>query len=156
MAVGDATSVQAKTGAGFKLFYDATGTMTDPSSPTPAWTQIEGMKSGALPSPDKPEIDVTTTDDTVKAYIPGIGSIADLSLELNFYPENEVHQKLVSEVLYEENPRYWKIEGATMTFTFMGYLKSASASFGVDAALTLPLTLKVTTEPKVTFTTAGA
>lgn len=149
MAFGDATSVQAKTGYGFKFYYDAMAG-TDPST-VQTWTLIEGMKSGALPSPDKPEIDVTTTTDDVKAYIPGIGTINDLSIEFNFYPENDVHQDLVENVLYNDTPRPWKIEGAGMVFTFMGYLKSANVSFGVDAALSMPLTLKVTTKPEVTW-----
>lgn len=149
MAFGEATSVQAKTGYGFKFYYDATAG-NDPSVVS-QWTLIEGMKSGALPSPDKPEIDVTTTTDNVKAFIPGIGTINDLSIEFNFYPENEVHQDLLENVLYNDNPRPWKIEGAGMVFTFMGYLKSANVSFGVDAALSMPLTLKVTTKPEVTW-----
>lgn len=149
MAAGEATSVQAKTGYGFTFSYDkAKG--TDPSA-VETWTVIEGLKSGALPSPDKPEIDVTTTLDKVKAYIPGTGSIADLSLEFNFYPDNAEHQALVKTILYDETPIPWKIEGAGMTFTFLGYLKSANVSFGVDAALTMPLTLKVTSKPEVTF-----
>lgn len=149
MAFGDPTSTQAKTGYGFKFFYDPQGS-PDVSSVT-EWTHIEGMKSGSLPSPDKPEIDVTTTTDDVKAYIPGIGSINDISLEFNFYPQNAVHRDLMENVLYDDTPRPWKIEGQGMVFIFMGYLKSANVSFGVDQALSMPLTLKVTTRPAVTF-----
>ena len=149
MAFGDPTSTQAKTGYGFKFFYDPQGS-PDVSSVT-EWTHIEGMKSGSLPSPDKPEIDVTTTTDDVKAYIPGIGSVNDISLEFNFYPQNAVHRDLLENVLYDDTPRPWKIEGQGMVFIFMGYLKSANVSFGVDQALSMPLTLKVTTRPAVTF-----
>ena len=154
MALGDATSVQAKTGQGFEFYYDAAGNATVESVTT--WTKIEGMKSGALPSPDKPEIDVSTTDDTVKAYIPGLGSIADLSIEFNFYPDNAVHQNLVRTVLYNDTPRPWKLVGQGMTVTFLGYMKSANVSFGVDAALTMPLVLKVTTKPTVVFNSTPA
>lgn len=162
MAKGDATSLQAKTGYGFRFWYESKTAGSDgklPDSPSTAtsvsFVEIEGMKSGSLPSPDKPEIDVTTTTDKVKAYLPGIGQINDLSLEFNFYPENTVHQDLVKNVLYDDNPRWWKITGQGMTFVFLGYLKSANVSFGVDAAVTLPLTLKVTSDPQVTFP-AGA
>ena len=154
MALGDATSVQAKTGQGFEFYYDAAGSATVESVVT--WTKIEGMKSGALPSPDKPEIDVSTTDDTVKAYIPGLGSIADLSIEFNFYPDNAVHQNLVRTVLYNATPRPWKLVGQGMTVTFLGYMKSANVSFGVDTALTMPLVLKVTTKPTVVFNATPA
>lgn len=152
MAYGDATSVQAKTGQGFTFYYDPDG-HADVESVV-SWVKIEGMKSGALPSPDKPEIDVTTTDDAVKAYIPGLGSIADISLEFNFYPGNTVHQDLVRNVLYDESPRPWKIVGQGMVFTFLGYMKSANVSFGVDAALTMPLVLKVTSKPDAVFDSA--
>lgn len=150
---GEATSLQAKTGYGFKFFYEplAQGASSASTPENIEWEKIEGMKSGALPSPDKPEIDVTTTEDEVKAYLPGIGSVNDLSLEFNFYPQNSVHQDLVQNVLYDDTPRWWKIEGQGMVFIFLGYLKSANATFGVDAALTLPLTLKVTSKPNVTF-----
>ena len=147
MSVGEATSVQAKTGQGFSFYYDADahGAVNE----VVTWTKIEGMKSGALPSPDKPEIDVSTTDDLVKAYIPGLGSIADISLEFNFYPDNTVHQDLVKNVLYNDTPRPWKLVGQGMTVTFLGYMKSANVSFGVDAALTMPLVLKVTEKPTI-------
>lgn len=157
MARGDATSLQAKTGFNFRFYYEkitegGTGA-SDPSDVT--FVEIEGMKNGSLPSPDKPEIDVTTTTDQVKAYLPGIGTINDISLEFNFYPQNDVHQDLVKNVIYNDTPRYWKITGQGMTFIFLGYLKSASATFGVDAALTLPLTLKVTSKPDVEFGTVS-
>lgn len=149
--LGLATSQQAKTGYGFS-FYIGTGTDLE----TATWQLIEGMKSGSLPSPDKPEIDVTTTADAVKAYIPGTGSIADINIEFNYYPSNSVHQNLVSTVLYTETVRPWKIVGQGMTFKFFGYMKSANVSFGVDEALKMPLVLKVTTKPVLTFSGAGA
>lgn len=154
MARGEATSLQAKTGYGFRFYYEkktVAGARTASTYETVDFVEIEGMKSGALPSPEKPEIDVTTTTDRVKAYIPGIGSINDISLEFNFYPENDVHQDLVTNVLYDDDPRWWRITGQGMTFIFLGYLKSANASFGVDAAITLPLVLKVTSDPCITF-----
>lgn len=158
MAKGEATSLQAKTGYGFRFYYEKiTANGTGASSPEDVtFVEIEGMKSGSLPSPDKPEIDVTTTTDQVKAFLPGIGQINDISLEFNFYPGNEVHQDLVQNVIYNDTPRYWKITGQSMSFIFLGYLKSASATFGVDAALTLPLTLKVTSKPEVSFSATRA
>lgn len=153
MAKGDATTLQAKTGFNFRYFMEkipANGTGAT-SADSAEFDEVEGMKSGTLPSPDKPEIDVTTTTDEVKAYIPGIGSINDISLEFNFYPQNVIHQEIIKKVIYEDKPRFWKITGQGMSFTFLGYLKSASPTFGVDAALTLPLTLKVTTKPDVSF-----
>lgn len=153
MAKGDPTALQAKTGYNFRFFYEKLAANASSAS-TPddiTFVEIEGMKSGSLPSPDKPEIDVTTTTDEVKVYLPGIGSINDISLEFNFYPQNEVHQDLVKNVIYNDSSRWWKITGQGMTFIFLGYLKSANATFGVDAALTMPLTLKVASKPDVDF-----
>lgn len=148
--LGMNTSQQARTGYGFSFFI---GTGDDLETAT--WQKVEGMKSGALPSPDKPEIDVTTTDDEVKAFIPGTGMINNISLEFNFYPGNSVHQMLVAEVLYTETVRPWRIVGQGMDVKFFGYMVSSNVSFGVDAALSMPLTLKVTTKPKVTFEAVG-
>lgn len=154
MAKGDPTNKQAKTGFNFRFFMEKITAGQDGAT-TPdgvtTWDEVEGMKSGSLPSPDKPEIDVTTTTDEVKAYLPGIPSINDMSLEFNFYPQNEVHQEIIKNVIYEDKTRYWKITGQGMSFIFPGYLKSASPTFGVDAALTLPLTLKVAAKPDPTF-----
>ena len=149
-SLGLTTSQQAKTGYGFSFFIG-----TGDELETATWQKIEGMKSGALPSPSKPEIDVTTTDDVVKAFIPGTGSIDNISLEFNFYPHNSVHQMLVADVLYTEDVRPWKITGQGMEVKFFGYLVSASTSFGVDAVLSMPLTLKVTTKPVVSFEAIG-
>lgn len=148
--LGLTTSQQAKTGHGV-VFYIGTGD----DLATATWTKVEGMKSGSFPSPDKPEIDVTTTEDSVKAYIPGVGAINDLSIEFNFYPNNSVHRDLVKNVLYTETVRPWKIESADMAFTFFGYMKSANVSFGADAAMTMPLVLKVTSKPTLAFTGVG-
>lgn len=155
MAKGDPTNHQAKTGYNFRFFMEVITTAGAEGATTPEgvqnWEEVEGMKSGSLPSPDKPEINVTTTTDEVKVYLPGIPSINDMSLEFNFYPQNNVHQLIVKTVIYEEKTRYWKITGQGMTFIFPGYLKSANPTFGVDAALTLPLTLKVAAKPTPTF-----
>lgn len=153
MAKGDPTSLQAKTGFNFRLYYQSLAANQEvPATPDDVeFTEIEGMKSGSLPSPDIPEIDVTTTTDPVKAYLSGTAQMTDISFEFNFYPQNVDHQNFVKNVVYSEVSRWWKITGQGMTYTFLGYLKSASATFGVDAALTLPLTLKVTSKPIVTF-----
>lgn len=155
MAFGEPTSKQAITGYGYQFFMES----IDADHPAASvaddanFVEVEGMKSGALPSPDRPEIDCTTTMDKVKAYLPGIGSINDISLEFNFYPENKVHQDIIQNVLYNDTPRFWKITGHGMTFIFLGYLKSANTSFGVDAVTSMPLVLKVTSDPQVTWPT---
>lgn len=153
MAKGDATAKQAKTGYNFRFYYEKLAANASSAS-TPddvTFVEIEGMKSGALPSPEKPDIDVTTTTDEVKAYISGIPSMNDLSLEFNFYPQNEVHQDLVQNVIFDSEPRWWKITGQGMVYTFLANLKSNSTSFAVDTALTMPLTLKVANKPVVEF-----
>lgn len=160
MAKGDPTAKQAITGYGFQFWYEKL-TAGQASSATPddvVFVEIEGMKSGALPSPDRPEIDCTTTMDEVKVYLPGTGSINDISLEFNFYPENEVHQDILTNLLYTEETRWWKITGHGMTFTFLGYLKSANTSYAVDQVTSMPLVLKVSSKPTVNFTggTVGA
>lgn len=156
--LGQASALQAISGYGFRFYY---GTGTDVETAT--WTKIEGMKSGALPSQERPDIDVTTTEDEVKAYIKGTGDIPDMSLELNFYPDNSVHQYLMTTVLDSDGSIPWKIEytrkGASvpsMVFKFLGYLKSAGPSFAVDSAVTFPLVLKATSKPVRSFGNSGS
>lgn len=135
-------SLQAKTGSGL-LFYVGTG--TDPE--TAVWTHVEGMVSGTLPSPDKPEIDVSDTESEVREYIPGLGSIPDLSVQMNFFPKNPTHQRLASDILASNVVRPWKIEGNNISYKFLGYLKSFNIAYGIDAAMNGPLVLKVTSKP---------
>lgn len=154
MAYGDPTSKQAKTGYGWKFLMEnvAEDGVAASNYEDAEFVWIEGMKSGALPSPDRPEIDCTTTMDKVKAYLPGIGSINDISLEFNFYPENIYHQDIMVHVLYNDEPRWWKLTHISgMEFIFLGYLKSSNVSFGVDQVLGMPLVLKVTSDPIVKF-----
>lgn len=158
MAYGDLTDRQAKTGYGWQFWMEhLTGSAVSAATAAAAkYVKIEGMRSGALPSPDRPEIDCTTTIDKVKAFLPGIGSMTDISLDFNFYPENAVHQHLVQEVLYSNKPRWWQLSYVTgMKFAFSGYLKSANSAFGVDQVLSMPLVLKVTSKPEITFTTSA-
>lgn len=147
----DYAAVQAKTGSGIRFYFSETADVEAED-----WVWVQGLKSGSLPSPDKPEIDVSNTDSTVREYIPGLGSIPDMSLEMDWYPANEVHQRLQGDLLYGNTVRAWKLESDDFSFVFLGYLKSASVSFSLDAAMTVPLTLKVSSQPKVTYkTTSG-
>ena len=148
MAENDYASTQAKTGSGIRFYFSETADIE-----TEDWVWVPGLKSGSLPSPDKPEIDVSNTDSTVREYIPGLGTIPDMSLEMDWYPGNEVHQRLQGDLLYGNMVRAWKLESDDFSFVFLGYLKSASVSFSTDAAMTVPLTLKVSSRPRVTYKT---
>lgn len=150
MAENDYASTQAKTGSGIRFYFSETADVE-----TEDWVWVQGLKSGSLPSPDKPEIDVSNTDSTVREYIPGLGTIPDMSLEMDWYPGNEVHQRLQGDLLYGNTVRAWKLESDDFSFVFLGYLKSASVSFSLDAAMTVPLTLKVSSQPKVTYKTVS-
>lgn len=144
----DYGAVQAKTGTGIRFYFSETA-----DTGTGDWAWVQGLTSGALPSPDKPEIDVSNTDSTVREYIPGLGTIPDMSLEMTWYPNNKVHQRLQGDLLYGDTVRAWKLESDDFSFVFLGYLKSASVSFSLDAAMTVPVTLKVTSQPIVTYKT---
>ena len=146
MANNDYASTQAKTGTGIRFYFSETADIE-----TEDWVWVQGLKSGTLPSPDKPEIDVSNTDSTVREYIPGLGNIPDMSLEMDWYPGNEVHQRLQGDLLYGNTVRAWKLESDDFSFVFLGYLKSASVSFSIDAAMTVPLTLKVSSRPKIVY-----
>ena len=124
MAENDYASTQAKTGSGIRFYFSETADVE-----TEDWVWVQGLKSGSLPSPDKPEIDVSNTDSTVREYIPGLGTIPDMSLEMDWYPGNEVHQRLQGDLLYGNTVRAWKLESDDFSFVFLGYLKSASVSF---------------------------
>lgn len=142
----DYASTQAKTGHGIRFYFAETADVD-----TTDWVWVQGLKSGTLPSPDKPEIDVSNTDSTTREFIPGLGTTPDMSLEMDWYPKNEVHQRLVGDLVYGNEVRAWKLESPDFRFTFLGFLKSASPSFSIDAAMTVPVTLKVSSKPDIKF-----
>ena len=140
--LGKSSAVQAVTGKGLVLYY-GTGDDID----TATWTKIEGISSIGLPSPSKSDIDVTTTEDTVKSTISGLAEMSDLSAEANFYPNNSVHRYIMDTLVYDDTNIPWKIEGPYFRCYFYGHLKSIASTGSPDAKQTMNMTIKISTAP---------
>lgn len=141
---GLSAASQAKTARGASFWFAEEGQSWE----TADWTKVDGMKSGVIPVPEQAEIEVTNLDSTSKEYIPGLGDNPDLTVDLDYYPQNLVHQRLLAELSTSTTVRWWKIEiPNSITFYVLGYVKGWPVSFTGDSQMTATLTIKTSGKP---------
>lgn len=144
---------QARTGQGALFYFSEVGETHENAT----WTLLEGMKSGAIPVPSKPEIDVTTTASKAREFIAGLGTSPDMSVGLDFYPQNTVHQRVISDIVYDSRNRWWKIEIPNIvTIMVEAYVKEWPVEFNIDSAMTANFVLKTSGKPILVFPGSGA
>lgn len=141
---GLSAASQAKTARGATFSFAEDGQSWE----TADWTKVDGMKSGVIPVAEQAEAEVTTLDSTSKEYIPILGDNPDLTIDLDYYPHNLVHQRLLAELSNSTVVRWWKIEiPDSITFYVQGYVKGWPVSFTGDSAMTATLTIKTSGKP---------
>lgn len=141
---GLSASSQARTAQGTLFYFAELGQTIDNAT----WTEVEGMKSGNIPVPEKAELDVTPLKATSKQFISIMGDNPDLTVDLDYYPENSVHQKMIAEMSQEGENRWWKIViPKSITYYVFGYIKGWPVGFSVNQQLTAQLTIKTSGEP---------
>jgi hypothetical protein len=111
-----------------------------------SFTTIADCKSWSGPSTENPEIDVTSLTSTAKEYVGGLVDFGELTLELNFDPNNATHQQLFSDM--EASPPTvtgWRITfvNPTINYTWSAFVKSFSISGEVDGVIAGSLTLRL-------------
>lgn len=111
-----------------------------------SFTTIANVKSWNGPSTENPEIDVTTLQSTAKEYVGGLVDFGDLTLQLNFDPNNATHQQVLADM--EASPPTvtgWRITfvNPTINYTWSAFVKAFSISGEVDGVITGALTLRL-------------
>lgn len=111
-----------------------------------SFTTVANVKSWDGPSTENPEIDVTTLSSIAKEFVGGLVDFGDLSMELNFDPNNATHQQIFADM--EASPPTvtgWRISfvNPTINFKWSAFVKSFSISGEVDNIISGSLTLRL-------------
>jgi len=111
-----------------------------------SFTTVANVKSWSGPSTENPEIDVTTLLSTAKEFVGGLVDFGELTMELNFDPNNATHQQLFADM--EASPPTvtgWRITfvSPTINFTWSAFVKSFSISGEVDGVIAGSLSLRL-------------
>lgn len=118
-----------------------------------SFVEVANVKSFSGPSAENPEIDVTVLTSAAKEFIGGLVDNGELTLELNFDPDESTHQQIFAD--QEASPPTvtgWRITfvSPTINYTWSAFVKSFSLSGEVDIALSGSLTLRLSGARTVT------
>lgn len=111
-----------------------------------SFTTAANVRSWSGPSTENPEIDVTSLQSTAKEFVGGLVDYGELTLELNFDPNNATHQQMFADM--EASPPTvtgWRITfvNPTINYTWSAFVKSFSISGEVDGVIQGSLTLRL-------------
>lgn len=133
----------------------------DPGTPG-TFLLIPGMVDFNGPSIEVSEIDFTTMDDNQRVFGPGLGDFGSISV--TNYPDLQDAniQRLFADIngRVSRNYRFGFsddqsfLPGAPATgtvFTFLGFVRAAPFSGGVDAPVSLGLEIRISTSPAFVF-----
>lgn len=118
-----------------------------------SFVPVANVKSFSGPSAENPEIDVTTLASLAKEFIGGLVDYGELTMELNFDPDDSTHQQIFAD--QEASPPTvtgWRITfvNPTINYTWSAFVKSFSINGEVDNPLTGSLTLRLSGARTVT------
>lgn len=111
------------------------------------YTAIPGVTSIQLGGPSRGEIDVTDLDSPAKEFLMGLKDSGQLSLDVNFNPDNSVHTLLRSDI-DSTSPRRFRLTfrdtSPYTTYTFEAFVMGMPITMGVDQAVKATVTLRIT------------
>jgi hypothetical protein len=111
------------------------------------FTAIPGVTGISGPSAQANLIDVTDLDSTAKEFLPGLKDEGEITLDLNWTPDNTVHQSLRSNFTNRTKKTFALDFSDTAPVTrwqFDGYITQCQISGAVDNALKAQVTIKIT------------
>ena len=112
-----------------------------------SFTAIADVRSWNGPSTENPEIDTTSLSSSAKEFAPGLVDNGEMSLELNFDPNNSVHQLIRADMVASPpTTRGYRITfiNPTINWTFNAFVRSFPISGEVDGVINGSLTLRIT------------
>lgn len=117
----------------------------DGASPE-VFTTIAEINSIDGPGGQANEIDVTDLSSTAKEYLIGLQDEGDVTLEINYIPQNTQHAQLRSDKASatQRNYRITFTDSPATTWTFAAYVKGFSISNSVDDRTVASVVLRVT------------
>lgn len=117
----------------------------DAASPE-VFTTINEVKSIDGPGGQTAEIDVTDLNSTGKEYQLGLQDEGDITLDINYLPNDTQHAQLRADRAAgtKRNYRITFTDSPTTTWTFEGLVKGFSISNSVDSVTGASVTIRVT------------
>jgi hypothetical protein len=111
-----------------------------------SFTAVANVVSWDGPSTENPEIDVTALSSTAKEFLGGLVDFGELTLEINYDPNNATHQQIFADM--EASPPTvtgWRIQfqNPTINFYWPAFIKGFSISGAVDEKMSGSLTLRL-------------
>lgn len=111
------------------------------------YTAIPGVTSIQLGGPSRAPIDVTDLDSTAKEFLMGLRDNGQLTLDVNFNPDNSVHTLLRSDI-DSTTPRKFRLTfrdtSPYTTYTFDAFVMGMPVNMAVDAPVKSTITLQIT------------
>lgn len=124
--------------------------MGDPAT----FTEVANVSSISGPSISRETIDVTAHDspDAYREFLGGLKDPGEISLELNWDPEDTTHADLASD-LDDTVARDWRLilPGDIAYWEFTAFLTAFETSYPIDDKITGSATLKITSKPTLTL-----
>lgn len=111
-----------------------------------SFTTIANVKGWDGPSLENPEVDVTSLSSLAKEFVGGLIDYGELSLDVNFDPNNSGHQQVMADM--EASPptvTNWRLTfvNPTINWTWNAFVKSCPVSGQVDGAIQAKMTLRL-------------
>jgi hypothetical protein len=111
-----------------------------------SYTALANVVSWDGPTTENPQIDVTSLSSTAKEFVGGLVDFGELTLEVNFDPNNSTHQQIFADM--EASPptvTRWRITfvNPTINYTWQAFVKNFTISGAVDEKQSGSLTLRL-------------
>lgn len=124
----------------------ATLTITDGTTPTTVAKTIGGLVSFDGFDGEASDIDITTLASTAKEYRQGLRDFGSFTIQLMRDPNDEGQVTMAEANAALATRQFVLTLPSTDVATFNGYVKSLTASGGVDAVVTGQAAIKITGE----------
>ena len=108
---------------------------------------IPGVTSISGPDSQKSEIDTTALDDSAKSYITGLVDNGSLTLNINYVPDNAVHELLRAAAAANNQTDKFRItftDVAGTTWTFDGQVQSFPLNLAIESKAEVAVAVRIT------------
>ena len=133
------------------LSSQGTTLQMSPTGSPQVFSTVPEIVSISGPSGSAQEQDASDLSSTAKEYKFGLKDHGEISLDMNYIPDNTVHASV--RTAFTENPptpRLWRLTftdtAPAKIWEFQAYVKGFSVSAGVDQILKVAVTLRITAD----------
>lgn len=109
-----------------------------------SYVTVANVKSWDGPSTEASELETTDLNSLAKEFLPGLQDFGDLSLEVNFDPNNATHQQAMTDIA-AGTVTGWRIQfqNPTINWRWPAFVKSCPVSGEADGIISASITLRL-------------